>query len=84
MQRGGDLHQNAGATVFFAGELVQAKRLESGAQLGRENRNLCDCVVVKTARRRRGEEAVGRVLEVRAAIGWPVRLEKGYGTDDLS
>ena len=34
MERGGDLDQNAGAAVLFAGKLVQAEGFKCGAELG--------------------------------------------------
>ncbi len=47
MQGGGDLDQNAGAAVLFAGKLVQTEGFEGGAELGRQNGDLGHGIVVK-------------------------------------
>ena len=39
VKSGRDLDQNAGAATLFARELIQAKRLERGAELGGEDRD---------------------------------------------
>ena len=52
MQRGGDFDQNAGAPVFFAGKLVQAKGFERRAQLRRHDRDFGNGVFVKAGIRR--------------------------------
>jgi hypothetical protein len=48
MQRIGHLDQNAGAAMFFTGELIQAKGFEGGAKLGCQNCDFRDCILVES------------------------------------
>ncbi len=53
MQGGGDLDQNAGAAVLFAGKLVQAEGFECGAELGRQDGDFGQGIVVEAGSRAR-------------------------------
>jgi hypothetical protein len=56
VQRIGHLNQNAGAAMLFAGELIQAEGFEGSAQLGSQNRDFCDGILVESLYRRTAQE----------------------------
>ena len=59
MQCGGHLDQNAGAAVLFAGKLVQAKGFECGAELGGEDGDFGQGIIVKAGAGRTLQECDG-------------------------
>ena len=59
MQCGGDLDQNAGAAVLFAGKPVQAEGFQRGAELGGQDGDFGYGVVVEAGTRRALQECDG-------------------------
>jgi len=59
MQRVGDIDENAGAAMFFAGKPVQAQGFECGAELSRQDSDFGDRIVVKAGARRALQEGNG-------------------------
>ena len=59
MQRGGDLDQDAGAAVLFAGKLIQSEGFECGAELGRQDSDFGYRIIVKAGPGRALQEGNG-------------------------